>query len=411
MQDWVVFLCAVFTSCFCLKKKTSASGASPPDPHRGRCPLDPSGGLLRPPGPYFSADFSILNSHAWKRGGGGGGEEKDKQRKGWAVTAAAATACSLSRFKHGSDDALACCVPASVAVSFPASAASSGLPVARPCLCPCGHPSSCSSCLSCPWRASSCPPSPLGFLWPRPLGLRPRWCWGGWGRCCCRGCRAGWRPGCFPVPHSPHSWKSSSDDGPASCRWHPSSGLCGPGGPSLCGRTAAPARRGFPAPSARAAAAAWRGPHPTGCLRPRWRNWHWRWPDPGPAGPSQGSWRSSCRCPRRATARSPGAALAVAGWQRRRWRSAAVCTLCWCFCCRRTAGGRSSGGGTGTAVGGRGSGTCVWPPAVRAVDTGRWKMNDRFASDEMGDMGWRWGGGGVGWRLRWRGGGSEWVCK
>ena len=28
-------------------------------------PLTPTRGLLRPPEPHFSADFSILNSHAW----------------------------------------------------------------------------------------------------------------------------------------------------------------------------------------------------------------------------------------------------------------------------------------------------------------------------------------------------------
>ena len=55
-------------------KKLQLQGASPPDPHLGHCPWTPTGGvapwtptggLLRPPGPHFSADFSILNSHAW----------------------------------------------------------------------------------------------------------------------------------------------------------------------------------------------------------------------------------------------------------------------------------------------------------------------------------------------------------
>ena len=31
----------------------------------GIAPWTPTGGRLRPPGPHFSADFSILNSHAW----------------------------------------------------------------------------------------------------------------------------------------------------------------------------------------------------------------------------------------------------------------------------------------------------------------------------------------------------------
>ena len=31
---------------------------------RGLHPLTPTGGILQPPGPHFSADFSILNSHA-----------------------------------------------------------------------------------------------------------------------------------------------------------------------------------------------------------------------------------------------------------------------------------------------------------------------------------------------------------
>ena len=46
-------------------KKLQLQGSSPPGPHQGRCPLDPHWGLLRPPGPHLSADFSILNSHAW----------------------------------------------------------------------------------------------------------------------------------------------------------------------------------------------------------------------------------------------------------------------------------------------------------------------------------------------------------
>ena len=47
-------------------KKLQLQGASPPDPHRVCCPWTPTEGLLRPPGPHFSADFSILNSHAWE---------------------------------------------------------------------------------------------------------------------------------------------------------------------------------------------------------------------------------------------------------------------------------------------------------------------------------------------------------
>ena len=39
-------------------------GALPPDPTRGVAPWIPTGGLLWPPGPHFSADFSILNSRA-----------------------------------------------------------------------------------------------------------------------------------------------------------------------------------------------------------------------------------------------------------------------------------------------------------------------------------------------------------
>ena len=45
-------------------KKLQLQGALPPDPHWGCCPWTPTGGLLRPPGPHFSADFSIFNSHA-----------------------------------------------------------------------------------------------------------------------------------------------------------------------------------------------------------------------------------------------------------------------------------------------------------------------------------------------------------
>ena len=79
-QNWKLQGCFMqFLRLIFVKK---LQGASLPDPHRGRCPLDPHwglsaappgalppgpplGGFLRPPGPHFSADFSILNSHVW----------------------------------------------------------------------------------------------------------------------------------------------------------------------------------------------------------------------------------------------------------------------------------------------------------------------------------------------------------
>ena len=58
-------LCSFYVLFLLKKLQLQLQAASPPDPHLGRCPLDPHWGtLLRPPGPHFSADFSILNSHA-----------------------------------------------------------------------------------------------------------------------------------------------------------------------------------------------------------------------------------------------------------------------------------------------------------------------------------------------------------
>ena len=41
----------------------SFRGLCPVTPTRGVAPWTPTGGLLQTPGPHFSADFSILNSH------------------------------------------------------------------------------------------------------------------------------------------------------------------------------------------------------------------------------------------------------------------------------------------------------------------------------------------------------------
>ena len=57
---------------FVKKLQLQLQATLPPDPHQGRCPLDPHWGpsaAPRPPGPHFSADFSILNCHACCVGG------------------------------------------------------------------------------------------------------------------------------------------------------------------------------------------------------------------------------------------------------------------------------------------------------------------------------------------------------
>ena len=61
-QNWKMQGCFMqFLHLIFVKK---LEGASPRDPIWGVAPWTPTGGLLQPPGPHFSADFSILNSHA-----------------------------------------------------------------------------------------------------------------------------------------------------------------------------------------------------------------------------------------------------------------------------------------------------------------------------------------------------------
>ena len=66
-QNWKVQGCFMqFLHLIFVKK---LQGASPPlTPTGAVAPWTPTGGRRRPPGPHFSADFSILNSHAWSWG-------------------------------------------------------------------------------------------------------------------------------------------------------------------------------------------------------------------------------------------------------------------------------------------------------------------------------------------------------
>ena len=45
---------------FVKKFQLQLQGTSPPDPHRGRCPWTPTGGLLRPQAPTFQLTFPFL---------------------------------------------------------------------------------------------------------------------------------------------------------------------------------------------------------------------------------------------------------------------------------------------------------------------------------------------------------------
>ena len=71
-QNWKMQGCFMqfLRLIFVKKLQIQLQGASPPHPHRGRCPLDPHWGPSAAPcppphpPPPFSADFSIFNSHA-----------------------------------------------------------------------------------------------------------------------------------------------------------------------------------------------------------------------------------------------------------------------------------------------------------------------------------------------------------
>ena len=64
-QNWKMQGCFMQFLRLIFVKKLQLQGAKPPDPHQGCCPLDPHWGPSATPRPQFSADFSILNSHAW----------------------------------------------------------------------------------------------------------------------------------------------------------------------------------------------------------------------------------------------------------------------------------------------------------------------------------------------------------
>ena len=70
-QNWKIQGCFMqFLRLIFVRK---LQGASPSDPHWECCPLDPHWGSSAAPSPHFSADFSILNSHAcllWVSGRG-----------------------------------------------------------------------------------------------------------------------------------------------------------------------------------------------------------------------------------------------------------------------------------------------------------------------------------------------------